>query len=417
MQSPAVRRGPLCRSATVVCAAAIWVVAGTSIAGSSPFWLSKSADKEVATWRGGISTQDGGYLLLGSSWEVSKKPATARGSQEEDLHVRLVRLSGDGSLQWVRTYGDLRRSSALGLSASGDSGFCVLAGVYRDRVVGGDGRLWVFKVEGRGGRVWDAYIEGMYNRSLVRPYETFSVAGTKDGGCLVVGGTPTERTDHMQVRAVFVSAEGRILWDRAYGPKQISVGLTVAATETGFLVGGVASGVSDRPGDALLLKLNGDGILLRENRYGEAHTRELAHHVLPLPDGGALLSGSKVTPPNTRPDAWVVRVDRDGGLVWAKVFGNNSGDFFFGARRSPAGQFELFGVSGYSPKGNGPIRALIVTVDESGKSLRQQRFVQPIEELMGIVPLHDGGYLLLGTSLDGPGLVKVDAEGTLTRGR
>ena len=139
--------------------------------------------------------------------------------------------------------------------------------------------------------------------------------------------------------------------------------------------------------------------------------------MLPLSDGGALLSGSQSMSPNARRDAWVARVDRNGKLVWSRSFGNNSGDFFFGARRSTDGRFELFGVGGYSTRNARPVQALVVTLDEDGTAIKQQRFVQPVQELVGILPLLDSGYLLLGASLGGPSLVKINADGSLIRPR
>jgi hypothetical protein len=376
-------------------------------------------EEEVAAWHGGIVIREGGYLLLGSSWEAGKQ-AVVPGHLEkrEELRVRLVRVSSDGSLQWMETYGQSYRSWPLALSASADGGVCVLAGVDSGPLAE-TGRLWVFKAEGGGVEAWNTYLEGMYKRSgmLARNYETFSIAGTKDGGCIVVGGTATELAGYMQARAVLIDSRGRALWDRAYGPKEASVGLAVAATETGFFVGGATAAKGGDTTEALLLRLDAAGTLLSEKRFGEARTKKFFNHVLPLPDGGALLSGSKVRPPNIRRDAWMLRVDRDGRPIWANSIGDNSGNLVFHVRSRSAGQFELFGVSGYAPRSLDSVRALVVTVDESGKVLEQQRFVQPIEELLGIVPLVDGGFLLLGAGLKGPKLVWLSRDGSPVAGR
>jgi hypothetical protein len=253
---------------------AVCFSAGACFGASTPFWLSEEATKGVTDWQSAVEIQDGGFLLLGSGWKVDPNVVTDKGLKgDEPLVVRLARLSADGSLRWVQNYGDLPRTEALGLSISGDNGACILAATYKQRV-GGEGSLWVFKVDARGRMIWNVLLGGSYKGILTRSHGTFSVSGTKDGRCVVVGGTATERSQQMQVRVVLVDARGKIQWDRAYGPKPASVAFAIAVTNGGYLVGGVTAGPNELQADALLLKLDSDGVLLSEHRYGDADTKE-----------------------------------------------------------------------------------------------------------------------------------------------
>jgi len=383
-----------------------WSPPGTPQSG--PFWLSDSAKTRIVEWRSGVIAEDQGYLLLGSGWDANKQ--VFQSGETPPLHIRVVRLSKDGRLLWLRDYGRYPRLRPHAVSLSGDGGSCALASVFNHRLKG-EGRLWLLKLDREGRQVWEIHPDGIYESSglVERDYETFGVAATSEGGCVIAGATATESTNEIQVRVVSVSAQGKVLWDRAFGPKPFSMGISIAAVPDGFLVAGSTGDRTGRSSDALLLKLSRVGAVLGENRYGTPDAGEIAYQVLPLADGGALLTGMRLEAPERR-TAWVARIDRDARQVWVRSFAGTSSHFFLGANQTAPGQFELLGVSS-RPGDESHHRALVVVVDTAGKRVRHNAFEHAMGQLTQIVRSPDGGYLLLGAPFYDLGLVKLDRDG------
>ncbi len=176
-----------------------------------------------------------------------------------------------------------------------------------------------------------------------------------------------------------------------------------------------------------------------ENTFGGSEF-DAFHGSIALSDGGFLLcgesysgvSGNKTAPAYGQVDAWVVRLDANGQLVWDKTFGGSGIDTAMCATATPDGGFLVGGFSDSGISANKSSRNYgnndywLIKLDATGKRVWDKTYGGGGNDAMTtIYPTVDGGYLLLGGSTSGISgnktsrnygdfdlwLVKVDAEG------
>ncbi len=144
---------------------------------------------------------------------------------------------------------------------------------------------------------------------------------------------------------------------------------------------------------------------------------DIAEKVLSIPGGGYLLGGSsssgvtgdKTIPsfgPSTTSDYWVMKLDNAGNIVWQKVFGGVSGDYFRTACLTSDGGFLLGGNSGSSISGNkteaspGGLDDIWMIKINSIGNIEWQNSIggNGNDYISSVIQTSDGNYLLGGYS-------------------
>lgn len=192
-------------------------------------------------------------------------------------------------------------------------------------------------------------------------------------------------------------------------------GYTVAATaDGGFIVGCSTS-------DFGLVKTDSLGNKQWSNTYGGS-SNDVVHAVISSLEGGYFMAG--VTYSNDGDvtgfhggtgDAWVVKTDVSGNLLWQKAMGGSAGDQFFSAIQNQAGEYICVGMAVSSDGdliglGNGI--SWMVKLDSTGIILDQVR--PTIGNATKIIPTSDNGYAIAGISsaygLQDFGILKLDSS-------
>ncbi|MBI4658648.1 MAG: VCBS repeat-containing protein [Verrucomicrobia bacterium] len=147
--------------------------------------------------------------------------------------------------------------------------------------------------------------------------------------------------------------------------------------------------------------------------------------VLPLPDGGFLLSGltnsdvsgNKADGGFGFNDYWIVRADARGDKVWERVFGGNGGDSFPRVQLTADGGFLLNGSSDSLSGGNitspshGKSDAWLVRLDANGNKLWDRSYGGTDEETSSSAKmLPNGGIIFCGLTTSGIGGSKTSAR-------
>jgi len=116
-------------------------------------------------------TTDGGYVVAG----------TTRSFGSGGVDAWVLRLNGDGTVQWQKTYGGTEDEKAFAIQETDDGGF-VVAG-YTDSYSVGLSDVWVLKLDGDGSVVW----QKAYGGDFID--EAFSIQQTSEGGYVLAGNT------------------------------------------------------------------------------------------------------------------------------------------------------------------------------------------------------------------------------------
>jgi hypothetical protein len=153
-------------------------------------------------------------------------------------------------------------------------------------------------------------------------------------------------------------------------------------------------------------------------------------------DGGYILGGSStssngdVSQNNGNGDYWIVKVDAAGNMLWEKSYGGSSDEWVKSVEQTTDGGYIVSGVT-YSNDGNvlghhGQTDAWILKLDASGGIVWKQCLGGSFsEDPSGIVQTSDGGYVVISQSTSSDGdittptissdywMVKLDASGNI----
>jgi hypothetical protein len=155
----------------------------------------------------------------------------------------------------------------------------------------------------------------------------FDVTLTDDNALLVVGTTvhplgPTTRGDVLIVK---LTLAGEPIWEKTYGGDATDQAFCVEATEDGgFLVLAETDSFGAGERDLYVLKLDASGDLVWSETYGRAGI-EWAKDLLAVSDGGFLLIG-ETDSFGVSFDAYVVKIDENGAVLWETTLGDDDGN-------------------------------------------------------------------------------------------
>lgn len=221
--------------------------------------------------------------------------------------------------------------------------------------------------------VWDAGLGGNNYEGLTTAKEYF------DGGFILGGSTsssvggdikdaPRGMGDFLVARTY---ADGSLQWVHSYGGDQTERVTSLAVTSDGAIVcvGESASGVgfdkaSPNEGgkDAWVVKLNDKGDMLWEKSFGGT-ANESPYAVVVDPFGNIYvggysnspISGSKTAPNLGGNDYWLIKLSPDGNMIWDKTYGGPGDERLYYGGLTFAQDGNLV-IAGSSDSGVGPMK-------------------------------------------------------------
>ena len=121
-----------------------------------------------------------------------------------------------------------------------------------------------------------------------------------------------------------------------------------------------------------------------------------AHSVVEMPDGGYALAGHTRSHGMLDRDAWILRLNAQGQVVWQQVLGGPMTEKVFGIAATDEGHVIIAGKT-YSV-GEGGSDALIARFDAGGDLLWQQTYGgEHNDGARAIAPLAEGGFVVAGS--------------------
>lgn len=163
----------------------------------------------------------------------------------------------------------------------------------------------------------------------------WSLRETSDGGYAVIGYTVRNDTDLWMLK---LNSMGDIEWARTYGGPGDDMGYGIDEAEGG---GFIAVGTTDSfgPGGEKLwvLRLDESGYLLWERVLGGFITDGEAGWSVRDTGDGFVIAGSTRSSGSGGKDLWMIKLDRNGRVLWSKAFGRSQDDVGFSAESTPFG--------------------------------------------------------------------------------
>lgn len=344
---------------------------------SFDYWLMKFNANDDLEWNktyGGslddkgnkiIQTQDGGFLITGESRSNDQDVSVNNGSYD----FWTVKLSSFGVIEWEKSLGYLGTDQANSVIQTSDNGYLVTGvldvsasegeGNSRlNRHAGGD--YWVTKISQNGTTLWTKYFGGTLSETPNDLIETL------DNGFLLIGTSDSEDVDIQNNIGTYdfwvvkIDAFGTLVWEKSFGGSEIDEAYSITNTNDGnyVIVGNTRSNDNDvaiNKGDAdlWLIKITPEGNLIWEKTFGGL-SFEVGRSVVKTQDNGFLISGSSrsvqgdLTSNNGQNDAWVLKLNENGSLVWQKTIGGSQIDFALDAIELNNKKIIVVGYSGSS---------------------------------------------------------------------
>ena len=317
-----------------------------------------------------IQTNDGGYAITGPS-----KSADGDGSNNEGQHDHwILKLDNQGTIQWEKSYGFAGHDHSQSLLQTNDGGYFI--GGYLDVTASGGlgnetvttkhgvGEFWAQKLDASGNLEWRRYFGGSSNDRI------YKVLQAHDGNFLLIGSSESEDFDinnsngSYDVWIVKIDTQGQMLWEKSFGGSGIDNGYAAVKTTDGnYLIAGTAistdGNISASKGnsDAWVIKINDNGALLWEKSFGgssfdaawaiDSGNGIFSSYVIA---GNSKSSDGDVTANNGENDFWVLKINNTGKLLFEKSLGGSGLDFAYGVVETSDQKIVVIGETESSDK-------------------------------------------------------------------
>ncbi len=257
----------------------------------------------------------------GGSMEVQRKAVKTNGgfvacgwtqSAGSGWQHNLFKVTTSGSFDWGKAWGGSSTDKNEALCATTDGGFLVVGDLSSNPISGAD--LSVYKVNaGADSIVWGK----IYNASTGD--HAHSVVQTKDGNYVVAGLIYRANASGggwlYDMFLMKIDDTGSIIWSNVYGDTLVhnwTDKKLIELDDSTLVLAGTGRGPSGNGWDAFMLKIDKDGDLIWSRRYGST-ADDLVHDVAVTNDGGFILAGAtKSFGAGSNYDVWVIKTDANG---------------------------------------------------------------------------------------------------------
>ena len=393
-------------------------------------WSKLYGGTDVENFGDVIRTPDGGYISVGTSSSMDGDIIGNHGTAD----LIAVKWGENGSIVWKKALGGSGGELGYSIVQTTDGNYVIGAqAIFSDGdVTGTHGKAdaWVVKINGAGALLWQKAIGGTE--------EEFEgeVAASLDGGCVLAYTTRSSNGDVTghhgsdDILLLKLDPAGNKVWQKAIGGSQEERAKGITATaDGGYILTGVTNSrngdfaYNDLSSGAFVIKVDANGNIVWNKTFGGSGLNQ-TNGMAPGAGGSYYVSGytsstnGGVTGNHGSYDFWLLKIDKDGNLVWQKTYGGTSVEYAYAITAKGDGTFYLAGQAG-SKDGDvshqiGSMDGWVINVDANGTLLWQRSFGgSSIDYITGITADGAGGFVFSGVTRSNDGET-VNSHGGLT---
>jgi hypothetical protein len=199
---------------------------------------------------------------------------------------------------------------------------------------------------------------------------------TSDNGFIMVGSTSSFGAGNSDIYLVKVDSNIKYEWSAAIGHEFTEFGHAVKQTaDNGYIICGYTNSIGNGSYDAYLVRTDDKGKLLWEKTYG-GFDWDFAYDIEITSDGGFLIVGETHSLGNGNADAYLIKTDKDGNLLWEKTMGGSGKDIAHALISTKDGNFAFCGENASkNPDNKGD--AWLVKFDGNGDTIFDVTLLSP----------------------------------------
>lgn len=234
--------------------------------------------------------------------------------------------------------------------------------------------------------------------------EAKAVEPTADDGSIVVGQTESFGAGGTDMWVVKLDAEGTLQWQKTLGGVSDDRGSAVKeTTDGGYVVAGSTSSFGAGSSDAWIVKLDASGNVVWQNAYGGSG-EDSALEILTLGNAvcgsGYVVLGRTQTGPEEW-DAWVMKLNSQGEVSWRKTYPMPGMESLVSLDKGKGYGYFISGKTHHAPPGYSDF--LLLRLDDDGevqwaKTFGLELWTIGIEGEARLCVANDGGVALVGRS-------------------
>ncbi len=379
-----------------------------------------------------IQTNDGGIIIAGSENSTDSDVIGNHGKAD----AWVVKLNSSGKIEWQKCYGGSDIEGFNSIIRTTDGGY-IAAGLTKSidgDVIGNHGNYhsdaWIVKLNSSGDIQWQKCIGGTNDETAN------SIIQISNGGYIICGTVASNNGDVMGKKGVSANTDvwlikldsiGDLEWNKCLGGLGNDYGYSIIKTlDGGYFLGGAAGASGgDVTGyhpdknkfgyeDAWVVKLNSSFEIEWQKCMGGS-SPDWANSVVQCPDGGYVFAGDEqsedgdvignhgVVSGSSYEDAWIVKLDSLGNMVWQKCIGGKYPDV---ASKIINTIDRGFAVCGFTisliegVKSHGIQDAWVIKLNSSGDILWQQCYGGSNTDIgTSIVQASDGSFIFVANTL------------------
>lgn len=295
---------------------------------------------------------------------------------------------GLGQTFFQKTYSGADYEEATEIVKTQDGG-SIISGISKS-YSSGQNDMYVLKLDSFGDKVWDRIIGGNDVENAN------SILETLDGGYVIIG-SARSYSGNNDVYVVKLNSIGILQWEKTFGGSGDDDGQTVTQlADSSFIISGNTNSYGSGLFDFYLLRIDKNGGLIFSKTFGGNQADRAWGHIT-TSSNEILIAGSTFSFGAGGADGYLVKTDINGNLVWSKAYGSNLNDRFFCINGTTDGNYILGGASEASGGGGedwwftkiSPLG--IVELSKTYGGINN-------DQLYDISEINGGGYIMFGLS-------------------
>ncbi len=224
-----------------------------------------------------------------------------------------------------------------------------------------------------------------------------NLSPTADNGFILVGTTSSFGAGGADIYLIKLNADGDTLWTRTYGGANDEYGSSVTQTsDGGYIISGNTKSFGVAGKDAYLIKTDMNGNVLWSKTYGSTGN-DYGNKVLQTTDGGYIVAGTTESVGNGNYNVYLIKTNSDGDTLWTKSYGGSLEDDGNFIQQTSDGGFILVGTT--FSFGSGGYDIYVIKTNESGDTTWTKTYGGTIDDYgFSVKQIAGGDYLVTGTT-------------------